>query len=217
MPPFLEIELFKLGSQQISIEAFEQWVYVHAEQLESLTDPDLYFELLAFNYKTKHARQDFFSTIDPFFNWEKYKTWQLIQLLELIENKEKVRVEDVIYTYHLYCRGYNFLYSLAMIHSVQLYAGFDEIYVDKKSHRNDQEAYLKSHHKAIAQEAQRVKSWLNTEKIILKGKSNSYIYNDLRKSSDLSEAELRYIKLSKQEEMPKKKKRKFCIFSRSKK
>lgn len=71
----------------LSMEEFEQWIQ-NDKVLESRLHPDLYIELISYNYKSRDAKKFIREKIQKWFDWQSFEKWRTINLLERILSGE---------------------------------------------------------------------------------------------------------------------------------
>jgi hypothetical protein len=195
----LEIEIYKLFESQTSIQEFEQYLYANADQLESEIEYDFFNELICYNYKAKHAKQELFSLINNYIDWGNYENWRINNLLNSIIVKDEYYADNLIKSYDLRCDGYRFLEVLGMRYGLNLASGYDEYIGDwRKIPEAIKIEFLNDDYSNIILEARKVRNWINNGKIRLKKQSSDYrnklIYEDNRSIEEVSNAEVEWIK-----------------------
>ncbi len=79
---------FKLLNGDITIKDFEQWVYKSSDNLETVLQPDLYLDLISFNYIQKDSLRQLCDKIKTQIDNEEFTIWRTKRLLkDIIENK----------------------------------------------------------------------------------------------------------------------------------
>ena len=197
MKDYLKIKIYEFYEHKFSILEFEKWVYEDSKRLEKDHEPELYLELISFNYKSKYARQEFFKKFDQYINWGEYESWRLHIILDSIINKDSRFYECLIETYDLRNYGYHFFEELGMGYGLKLYG--ETNYGEENWYDKDRAArgkIIEEYHAIALKSALQVKNWIQTGKIVLtgrRGEYNRYIYIDNRKPEELSPAEIEYL------------------------
>lgn len=164
--------IYKLLLKEIEQSEFEQWVYLE-KKLSEVLSFDEYLELISLNYKTPSSLYEAGKILRKYIEIGKCYDWYLRRLLQnIIERPFDVHryIEEC---YDLYCDGYDFLdnlgvgYGLAVMVPRQKFKG--ETWQDLTS--QDQQELVNEFYPDVADEAQKVLSWLDSGKIILTGHS----------------------------------------------
>ena len=90
----IEENYFALYESRLSLEDFEQWIYANEASVSALTGNELYFELMALNYRSTEALYALKKLLRiDFEKCFKYKIQQ--QLWSVLQSKHEVVLEDV--------------------------------------------------------------------------------------------------------------------------
>ena len=83
LPQHIENQFFRILNKEISIKDFEQWVY-KTEELETVLSERDYLDLIAFNFNQPHVLYELFKIFVKWINIQKYETYRIIYLLDLV-------------------------------------------------------------------------------------------------------------------------------------
>ena len=72
LPIELQLQFFKVYSEEISIGDFEQWLYGETE-LEELLGENYYLDLVSLNFKDRHIRHEMSKIINSFLDSELFE------------------------------------------------------------------------------------------------------------------------------------------------
>ena len=169
-----ELTFFRLKSNQIDRDTFEQWLYSNTE-IESLVSESDYLDLISINYRAQSSVHDAAKLLEKYFSISKYHEWYLRMIMEKIIKRDEQAERYIIECYNLYCDGYKFLdnigigYGLGLNCPDEYNVNIDDFYPD------------------IRHEAEKVLSWLEERKIVITGHSGQYQgieYEDLRTGNE---------------------------------
>jgi hypothetical protein len=172
LPQHIENQFFKFLNKETSIEDFEQWVYA-TDELETVLSADLYQELIAFNFNARYVLASLYPILMDCLDESKFEKYRIIYLLDLIIEKDvlwRKAVEDLD---NECINSYAFLYIFCRLN--------DEIYENQREIETEFDSIEKLYSWS-KNEAIKMKNWLNSETIIIKGreghrKGTNYIDN----------------------------------------
>lgn len=200
----LKLKVYQFYKGYLHVSAFEQWLYENIGMLEEILSEELFFELMAFNYKANFAHKEFFKAFDYLMDWGEYEIWNLKQLLASIINKDDDFYKSLKKIYELSNKGYAFLSELALGHYLGL---IDEFLYDKleweELSSEKQQALIEKYHPKVKVAAQKVYAWIQEGKIIFTHKREKpgdgmlVDYEDHRLFEDLTVWESEGYKLKK--------------------
>lgn len=170
-----DLTLYKLIDRKIEIKNFEQWVYSEKE-LERILTPDDYLDLISSDYSLPSSLYEAEKILKPYIDIGKHLELNLHRVLQKVIDRPKDAHKFIEQCYDMYCDGYNFLDNLGLGYGLHVSVppsnyGADT-WQELKSH--EQLKLINSFYPAVAQEAQKVLLWLDTEKIILTGHDGGY-------------------------------------------
>jgi len=154
----------------VSLKDFEKWLYDNKE-LEQLMNSDDYLSLISFNYEKRDAAYEFRnlveSQIDIVGEFPNYRgeieTRKLLALLE--EAKQKTPNLPIILMdfYELYCDGYYFLQTLALVYGLCVTTYWTE-WSERKRKK-----FLKKAFPKLKKEIDCVIMWIKSKSVTLTG------------------------------------------------
>ena len=157
LPPHLENQFFRVLNKEISIQDFEKWVY-ETEELEHVLSSDNYLDLIAFNFKQPHVLYELYKVLIEWINIQKYETYKIIYLLDLIICKDESWKKAVYLLGGQYRNNdYYFLNNFFLIDD------YIEYYDTEKSADSIEHLFI-----ASIKEAIKIKDELNLGKIVIK-------------------------------------------------
>ncbi|MDO5768024.1 MAG: hypothetical protein Q4P13_00840 [Psychrobacter sp.] len=180
----LEVKLYQVLGKKITLKQFEQWLYTY-DTLES-DDPNLYFELISFDYSSKDNLKDFYHRFDCYIDYSKFEAEQMIGYLQSIIEKSDDCGCAIWMIYELYCDGYDFFrrlglkYGLCLINLPNLSSDESRAVIDKL-------------YPDIIEDAKLALNWFKNKKIIFKNGKNDwgeFKYDDLRTSLERQQGDL---------------------------
>lgn len=164
LPQHIENQFFRILNKEISIKDFEQWVY-KTEELETVLSERDYLDLIAFNFNQPHVLYELFKIFVKWINIQKYETYRIIYLLDLVINKDESWKETVHLLGSQYRNNdYYFLNNFFLIDD------YIECYTDKNTD-SIEHLFIESIKEAI-----KIKDDLNVGKIVFK---NQYKFAEL--------------------------------------
>ena len=172
--------VYKLIAREIELERLEKWVYSE-KNLELLLTASEYLEIISLNYQTQSSLYEAEKILRKYIDEGKYYEWSLRRGLQKIVDHSKDADKYISQCYDLYCDGYDFLDNIG------LRFGLAIVVDDEKSCLSSHKKLLGSFYPAVADEANRVIAWLDSEEILLTGHSGEYQgieYEDNRKADD---------------------------------
>lgn len=167
----IELKLYNVIRRNLSIQDFEHWLYDADEvQIDEYFGKGFYFELASLNYRDKfiiNTLENLLYTKIPFGRFEEIKIRDILN--SVIEDKKEL-AELLEELYDLYCDGYLFLRYIGMAYVFHGMPRENDTYTfDEKTQEN------------LKNEANRILSFLNTEKIVITGE---YEYEDNRMETE---------------------------------
>ena len=177
IPSTVEIKIHQVLTKKISLQLFEQWLY-EDNVLES-RNPDLYLELISFDYSSENG---FYDNFAKYVHFHKFEAYRIKEYLYSIINRDEDCGDAIHEMYHLYHDGYEFLERLGMAYGVRLTDYDTSIPNDEL---ND---ILNDFYPDIISNAKNVLGWLEESKIVFKGQGDSYDvfeYDDLRSEAEI--------------------------------
>ena len=173
-----EKQIHQVLTKKISLKAFEQWLY-EDNVLES-RNPDLYLELISFDYSSEDG---FYDNFAKYVHFHKFEADQIKAYLYSIINRDQ-KCGDAIWTmYELYCQGYGFLQKLGLIYGLCLLDCSYPVSLADGSANIIDKLYP-----SIIEDAKNILHWLEEDKIVFKGQDNGYgvfEYDDLRNEVEI--------------------------------
>jgi len=163
-PSIAEKQIYQVLTKQTSIRSFELWLY-EDNVLES-SNPDLYLEMISFDYSSEDGFYDSFAKYVPF---HKFEADRIKEYLYSIIDRDK-NCSNAIWTmYELYCQGYGFLQKLGLIYGLCLVDCSHPVSLADGSANIIDKLYP-----SIIEDAKNVLHWLKEDKIVFKGQDNGY-------------------------------------------
>lgn len=182
LPIDIQIEFFKVINDEVSINDFEQWLYVQ-NSLEQLLGNKVYIDLISINYKNRHAKHEMCKVIDLYLDYGLFEERKLKKILNDLIHKTDDFAKSLIATYDLYCYGYSFFYNLGLGYGLTFsedffdYTEWENLSADQKENR------INKIYPGVKREAELVLSWMEQGKLILTGERDElghYDYIDKR-------------------------------------
>jgi hypothetical protein len=195
MEDILKLKIFKLLNHKLSIEDFESWIYIKENELEVNLEEELYFDLISFNYKSKHAKQDFFKAFDRIINKHEFEIWKINDILESIINNDEYFGDSLMRALKLRDEGYWFLDGFEAFSDIGLIAEKGFYMIEEWSELSGKMKLFWSQqpHKAAKLKALKVQNWLKEQKIVITEVKEEYydtfIWEDYREKEELTEVE----------------------------
>lgn len=200
----IELKFYEALKHKISIQDFEQWVYV-TKELELELPEDTYIDLISLNYKGKYVHNDLEKIVKPFVNNGKFEIKRISRYLKSIIDKDEDCAESIEMTYDLYCNGYTFLRRLGLTYGLLISCppagNYQKSWIEIT--KAEQDELLNKFYPEIIVDAQNVLTWINKGKIIIKDTVNElgdYEYDDLRNQEEISQGEIAVIDLDKEKQ-----------------
>tara|TARA_R110002167_G_scaffold366421_1_gene596569 strand:+ start:103510 stop:104268 length:759 start_codon:yes stop_codon:yes gene_type:complete len=186
LPIELQLQFFKVYSEEISIEDFEQWLYGETE-LEKLVGEKYYLDLVSLNFKDRHIKHEMSKVIDSFLDFGLFEERKLKKILNDLINRTHDFAKSLIATYDLYCSGYNFFDNLGMGYGLIFANDFFDYNDWTKLTENQKNQRIEIIFGGVKKEAGLVLEWINSGKIILTGEVDEidhYEYIDKRTEAE---------------------------------
>ena len=176
LPQHIETPFFKVLNHELSIKEFEQWVYA-TDELETVLSTHDYLNLIAFNYGQLKALDYLEDLLMDIIDFPKFEKYRLIYQLNIIIEKDGLWENAVEIFHGDYIDSYNFLEPFFSLHF--MIEDNQEFYPELNENRSQliNEIYV-----LAKKEALQLLNYLNTDKIIIKGreghrKGTNYIDN----------------------------------------
>ncbi len=172
----------------LSVESFERWVY-ESPQLEHEVGTDNYLELVEFNYKQPHARNELFNIVSRYVNRSDVGQLELDGLIKLLKCDGVELAEGLVLSYFLYDEyGFFFLEPIAFRSGLTL-AYSNSLNKDWCSlTQSEKEQVAKDFDfEATKESIEKVVRWIEEGEIIFTGELTDlgYVeYSDLRSKED---------------------------------
>lgn len=181
IPSVAEKMIHHVLTKKMSIKPFEQWLYTD-DLLES-DSPDLYLELISFDYSSEDNFKDFYSSFAKYVHFYKFEADRIKEHLQSIINKNEKSADSILMTYNLYCSGYRFLQKLGILYGLCVVDSSYPVILT-----NDSTNIIDKFYPNIIEDARNVIEWLEEGKIILKDVPNDYgafEYDDFRSEAEV--------------------------------
>ncbi|MEN5058863.1 hypothetical protein [Sphingobacterium kitahiroshimense] len=185
LPPDIKERFYKTIKGKISLDDFEQWLYVDKE-LEKYLNSDDYFELISLSFKQSGAKYELWNLLTKHIDLGEFETYKMLGLL----NEAKQKTERLPYIlmefYDLYCKGYNFFHDLGI--GIGLAVEVPRVNNttadtwDELTYKQQKEL-LDSFSPELEECIEQIIYWLEKKKIIFTGEHDEighYEYEDLR-------------------------------------
>lgn len=173
-----EKQIYQVLTKKISLQSFEQWLY-EDNVLES-RNPDLYLELISFDYGSEDG---FYDNFAKYVHFHKFEADQIKEYLYSIINRDQKCSDAILLMYELYCQGYKFLQKLGLIYGLCLVDCSHPVSLVDESANIIDKLYP-----SIIEDAKNVLHWLEEDKIVFKGQDNGYgifEYEDFRNAAEI--------------------------------
>lgn len=172
-------------SGELSLEAFEEWVYT-SELEEELSEED-HLDLISFNFKGNGAKYELIHLLKRFVDLGEYETQKVRNKLEAALNTPENLPQLLAEFYNLHCRGYGFLQDLGMGFGLTIVVPPTK-YHDKtweQLNKAEQDYILAGFYPVLDECLRDAIYWLDSGKIVLTGEKeidNDYFleYHDYR-------------------------------------
>ena len=179
-PSNVERKIYQVLGKKVTLSDFEQWLY-EDKAIES-SNPDLYFELISFNYDSENNLKDFYDNFARYVGFYKFEAERIKNYLDSIISRDSTSANAIWAMYDLYCAGYGFLGKLGIVYGICL--------VDHETSclDNDTDNILNSFYPSIISDAKNVIAWLAEEKIVFNSHANDYgvfEYADFRSETEI--------------------------------
>ena len=172
-----EQNIHQVLTKKMSIQSFEQWLY-EDDVLES-SNPDLYLELISFDYSSENGFYDSFAKYVHFY---KFEADRITEYLHSIIDRDQKCGDAIWVMYELYCKGYGFLGKLGIIY------GFCLVDYETSELNHSIDNILDKLYPEIIDDAKNVLNWLEEGKIVFKSQDNGYgvfEYEDFRSETEI--------------------------------
>ena len=172
-----EQNIHQVLTKKMSIQSFEQWLY-EDDVLES-SNPDLYLELISFDYSSENGFYDSFAKYVHFY---KFEADRITEYLHSIIDRDQKCGDAIWVMYELYCKGYGFLGKLGIIY------GFCIVDYETSESNHSIDNILDKLYPEIIDDAKNVLHWLEEGKIVFKSQDNGYgvfEYEDFRSETEI--------------------------------
>ena len=177
IPSIAEQNIHQVLTQKMSIQSFEQWLY-EDDVLES-SNPDLYLELISFDYSSENGFYDSFAKYVHFY---KFEADRITEYLNSVIDRDQKCGDAIWVMYELYCKGYGFLGKLGIIY------GFCIVDYETSESNHSIDNILDKLYPEIIDDAKNVLHWLEEGKIVFKSQDNGYgifEYEDFRSETEI--------------------------------
>ncbi|MGX5820668.1 hypothetical protein ACWKWU_20910 [Chitinophaga lutea] len=178
IPEHIKLAFFQAKIGVISKNDFEAWLY-QCKELEKHLESDAYFELISFSYKSAH-RIDFVKLIDKYIDPAEYEYYSLMRKLDEVLNKDMH--PDILHDlYYLYCNGYGFMDTLGLVYGLN----YAETCINLGKNSPEAKVLIDTYFPEFQFEVARVKTLLESGRVIIKGKdeANNYDYVEIESES----------------------------------
>lgn len=170
LPPDIKQVFFNTLNEEMSIPAFEQWLYAE-KGLEQILGPDDYLDLIAHPYKSANAKYGLYQLLEQYISKGEQETMLLDQQLTKALNRDKSLPELLTTFYDKYCKGYYFLQELGINYGLRINVpegnSNKETWSDLM--KEEQNTLIESFYPELEIALIKVISWLDSGKIILTG------------------------------------------------
>lgn len=168
-------EFFKVWLEKELLPNFENWVYESMELKEKL-NPNSYYELLSFNYKKENAHSELKKIIEKQISQSEVEKWKIKR--DLLKAKSRIGnySKSIRNFYTLYCKGYDFMENLAFDYGLSLECPYKYYRTEtfEQLTKAQKQILINDCYPDIINEIDRVLNWIQSEKIILTGKTNEF-------------------------------------------
>lgn len=185
LPQDIKEIFYKTIKGDITLDDFEQWLYLDRE-LEKHLRPDDYLDLISLGFRKPGAKYELCNLLKKHIDLGDLETYKIIERLKEAQQKNSHLPFILMEFYDLYCNGYNFLQDLGL--------GIG-LAVEVPSANNmtantwyeltaeQQKELLDSFSPQLEDCIEQVIYWLEAREIILTGEQDEnglYGYNDFR-------------------------------------
>ncbi len=178
--PIVEKKIHQVLTKKITLKEFEHWLY--DEKILESDNPDLYFELISFDYSSEDNFNHFYDSFAKYVDFYKFEADHIAEYLYSIINRDKGCSKAIHEMYYLYYDGYKFFEKLGMIYGVFL------IDFDTSIASDNLDNILDEFYPDIIVDAKNVLSWLDEGKIVFRDEPSEYggfKYDDLRSEAEV--------------------------------
>lgn len=180
IPSVAEKMIHHVLTKKMTLKSFEQWLYAD-DALES-DNPDLYFELISFDYGSEDNFNSFYNIFAKYVHFYKFEADRIKEYLQSIINKSENSTDAILMMYDLYCDGYGFLGKLGMVY------GFYLVDYSTSLSSNNMSDIVHKFYPNIINDAKEVIKRLDEEKIVFKSEDNgwdAFEYDDFRSEAEI--------------------------------
>lgn len=181
-PSNLQIEFFKLLNDELSIDSFEQWVYM-TKDLESCFDSTDYVDFISLNFKSRHVIHEMKKIVDKYLDYGEFEKRKLNKILADLTSKNDDFAKSLIATYDMYCDGYGFLDNIGIGYGLTFANDFFEYKDWLNLPKDEKDRRVNDIYDGVKAEADKVQDWIDRKQIILTGEvdeSGHFGYIDKR-------------------------------------
>lgn len=185
LPQDIKERFYKTIKGDITLDAFEQWLYADKE-LEKHLKSDDYLDLMSLSFKKSGAKYELWSLLKKHIDLGEFEAYKMLGLLYEAKQKTERLPYILMEFYDLYCKGYNFFQDLGLGIGLAVEVPrvnnttadtWDELTSEQ------QKELLDSFSPELEECIEQVIIWLETKKIILTGEQDEighYDYEDYR-------------------------------------
>lgn len=177
----LQIMFNDVIKRKVTVEHFEQWVYATPE-IEEHYGHAFYLRLISLDFKGKNIDLDLEQLLTPIIPFEELDYRRIKERLELVASATREIDKVLEGIYEDYCDGYGFLRFLGL--SFALLSGSNGMLIINEGVRE-----------LLREEAKRILSFIEKDKIIITGKFEYEDYRDNEDRIELSNVEVMLRKL----------------------
>ena len=166
---------FLFLNNELSIDDFESWVYGNHEVIEESLGEDVSLEFLEFNYKDWGEINSLLKLVKKQISLPEFEKWRILRCLARVETRGPQSADAIMFTYHLYCKGYAFLQDLGLTYGLCLVVPTSkgkDCWTELTS--QEQVELTDMMYPQIVGEARKVISWIEEGKIVLTGGTADY-------------------------------------------
>ena len=189
LPKHITERFYKILKGDISVDAFEQWLYADKE-LEKYLPPEDYLDLISLSFKKSGARHELWKLLRKHIDLGAFETYKMLDLLREAQQNTARLPYILIEFYNLYCKGYRFLQNLGIDYGLSV-----EVPLIKNTTAetweelttNQQKKLINSFSPDLEEEIDRIINWIEIKKIILTGEQDDlghYDYEDKRTAKE---------------------------------
>lgn len=173
LPEDIKCIFYKFLDGEESLSNFEQWVYATNDLEKILNDAD-YLKLISLDFSKQDAKYELDKLLKSYIDISEYETWKLRKLLNMFLDKKENLAQLLSQFYELYCDGYYFLDILGLGYGLLIQVPpskySSEVWEGLSNYQKTE--LLESLLPEAMNEAQKVLSWLDTNKIVITNEQN---------------------------------------------